>query len=132
MKKTALALFSLAVMGLSGVANAATAYQVPGYVYVSANHISATMNIAHNPREFSTSSPYVSVYGYANSNVYVTGTDGSGNSFTCYVAPSSPLYQTAVDIRNSMDNGSHIYAYKTSTSSACSTIYMNHSSYLLN
>jgi hypothetical protein len=132
MKKIALALAATAGIGMSGMANAVTPHHVQGYVYLSDTFISATSNVRYSTQD-TTYAPYVSVYGYANSNVYIYGRSGDGATFSCYVPTTSALYQTAVDIRNNMDNGSHIYAYKSSSSTTneCSTVYMNHSSYLL-
>lgn len=106
---------------------------VPGYVYVDPN--AAYMYGTFNNR-FSTvptaANTYIGAGGYAGGLLYFYGQDASGRYFYCYVPTTSPIYQAAVEIKNSLGNGSLLSVERTPPSSECTSVYSAKASHYLN
>ncbi len=82
-----------------------------------------------NSRYTSNTNEYVRVSGYAGGGVSFAFRDAVGNYFFCAVYPSSALYADAVAIRNTLHNGSWLYAGNSGASSNCTTLYIMSASY---
>ena len=125
-------LLALAVFTTPLVTHAQGDY-VPGYVSVAADgsYIQGTFNTRFSaaPTLYPT---YIGAGGYANGMLYFYGQDADGRSFNCYVPTSSSIYKAAVDIKNTLSNGSMLMVQRTPPSSECSAVYSAKSSHYLN
>ena len=122
------ALIVIVGFAFSVVAAAAGLHQ-PGYVAISDSSMMGQFNVRYNTA--AANGPYIRSEGYAGSFVYFSGRDSAGINFYCYVPTSSPLYQGAVHIKTSVNNGSILYVTKTTTSSECTNVYSSQASYAL-
>lgn len=123
-------LVASSLLSLTGAAFAA-GYHVNGNVDVfesgTRQYMQATMSVRYNTS--AAGSPYALVNGYANSSITIAGRDGENQYFSCYVLPTSPLYQAAIDVKNNADNGARIYVYKQIASGECENFSLGHYSY---
>lgn len=123
-------LVSASALSMAGPTMAA-GYHLPGNVDVftsgTRQYMQATMNVRHNGS--AAGSPYVLVNGYADSSITIAGRDSSGEYFACYVTPGTPLYAAALDVKNNLSNGSRIYVYKQTNSTACENFSLGQYSY---
>jgi hypothetical protein len=118
---------SLIVMAMfaPGLAPAA-GYYGSGNVYVSPNsYMQGNMSVRWNA---SAPGSYVYATGYAGSYVGFFGWDGT-NSFACWVSTTNPIYTQAVDIKNSLADGSRLYVTKNADSSECTNVFLGNYSY---
>lgn len=107
---------------------AAAGYHVSGNVYISPDsYMQGNMSVRYNTS--AAGSPYVYATGYAGSHVGFFGRDGDNDYFACYVFPSSPLYQAAVDIKNNLQDGSRLYVTKSADSNECTNVFLGNYSY---
>lgn len=105
----------------------AAGYHVAGNVSISPNsYMQGNMSVRWNP---SAPGSYIYATGYAGSYVGFFGYDGT-NSFSCFVTVSNPLYAQAVDIKNSLQDGSRLYVTKTASSSECTNVFLGNYSYV--
>ncbi len=120
MKKYLLALAALALSSLAF----AQGDHVPGYVLIASDssYMFGTFNSRFNqtPTNYTT---YIGSGGYANGLLYFYGQDAEGRSFYCYIPTSSSIYKAAVDIKNSLGDGSLLSVQRTLPSSECSAVY---------
>lgn len=128
MKKILSLLSLVSVLSIPALSEAAGLH-VPGYVYASATTLYGSYNVRYNAAF--PGSAYIYANSSAGSSVSFAGTDGSGNSFYCYVPNTSPIYAAAVDIKNGLGNGSYVYVTRGTTSSVCTYVYSLKSSYFL-
>ncbi len=131
MKKSLLAL-ALVCGVFSGQVWAQGDY-VPGYVYVDPNatYMYGTFNNRFNNAP-TTVSTYIGAGGYAGGLLYFYGQDASGRYFYCYIPTTSPIYQSAVQIKNTLGNGSLLSVERTPPSSECTSVYSAKASHYLN
>jgi len=125
-------LSALAALALP-MASFAQGDYVPGYVTIAAD--SSYMFGTFNSRFDATSTAfttYIGAGGYANGLLYFYGQDATGRSFYCYVPTSSSIYKAAVDIKNSLGNGSLLSVQRTPPSSECTAVYSAKASHYLN
>ncbi len=105
---------------------------VPGYVVIAtdSSYIFGTFNSRFNntPTAHTT---YIGAGGYANGLLYFYGQDASGQSFYCYVPTSSSIYRAAVDIKNTLGDGSLLSVQRTPPSSECTAVYSAKASHYL-
>jgi hypothetical protein len=129
MKKYLLAL--LAALALPSLASGQGDY-VPGYVLIAgdSSYMFGTFNSRYNqtPTTFTT---YIGSGGYANGLLYFYGQDAEGRSFYCYIPTSSSIYKAAVDIKNSLGDGSLLSVQRTLPSSECTAVYSAKASHYL-
>ncbi len=119
------------ILALSGIVailftSQAYAYDSPGFVLVADNYMVGTMHVRYN-----TSYPNAYIYGSGavGDTVTFSGTDGSGNYFSCYVPTSSALYAGAVNVKNNLKNGSYLYLIKGTSSTECTYVFMGSASH---
>ena len=101
-----------------------------GTVNASATTISGAMNNRWNTAA-TAATTYIYANGFANSTVTFAGRGQDGTFFSCFVVPGNALYSAAVDIKNSLQDGGFLYASKTTTSNACTNVYLLNASYWL-
>jgi hypothetical protein len=105
---------------------------VPGYVYVAPGN--QYMYGTFSNRYITTPSThrsYIGAGGYANGLIYFYGQDDGGRYFYCYVPTSSAIYQAAVDIKNTLGNGSLLSVERVPPSSECASVYSAKASHYL-
>jgi hypothetical protein len=130
--KALAALIAIVGFVFSGLATAAGLH-VDGIVSVTDNGTSHYMYGHYNVRYNTTiaGAPYMQADAYANGLVYFYGRDLYGTYFSCYVPTSSPLYQGAVDIKNSLGNGSYLLVVRAVPSNECASVFSGQRSYAL-
>ncbi len=117
-------IFALLVsFSLPGLANAST--YCSGFVSVTATNMQGTMNIRYDGV---VDSAYIAARGSAGGSVFFYGRDSAGTAFSCYVPTSSALYSAAVDIKDSLKNGSYLYVSKGTSSSECTLVHLQNNS----
>lgn len=106
---------------------------VPGYVYVGPNseYMYGTFNNRFNTAPSATKT-YIGAGGYANGLLYFYGEDADGRYFYCYIPTTSPIYQAAVQIKNTLGDGSLLSVERTPPSSECTSVYSAKASHYLN
>ncbi|WP_185232842.1 hypothetical protein [Teredinibacter franksiae] len=77
-------------------------------------------------------SPYIGANGYAGGTVYFFGRDSAGDYFSCYVLTNDTNYADFAALKNSVKNGSRIYAYKSTSSNTCIDVSVGTYSYYIN
>ena len=124
-------LLALAAWALPSLAFAQGDY-VPGYVLIASDssYMFGTFNSRYNqtPTNYTT---YIGSGGYANGLLYFYGQDAEGRSFYCYIPTSSSIYKAAVDIKNSLGDGSLLSVQRTLPSSECTAVYSAKASHYL-
>lgn len=125
----------LCLLPLLMLCNAAHAQgdYVPGYVRVAAD--GSYMYGTFNNRFVTTQSAYntyIGAGGYANGLLYFYAQDPDGRYFYCYIPSSSSIYQAAVDIKNTLGNGTLLSASRSPPSSECTSVYSAKASHYLN
>ncbi len=106
---------------------------VPGYVYVGPNseYMYGTFNNRFNTTPSATKT-YIGAGGYANGLLYFYGEDADGRYFYCYIPTTSSIYQAAVEIKNTLGDGSLLSVERTPPSSECTSVYSAKASHYLN
>ncbi len=106
---------------------------VPGYVYVGpdSEYMYGTFNNRFNTAPTATRT-YIGAGGYAGGLLYFYGEDADGHYFYCYIPPTSPIYQAAVEIKNTLGDGSLLSVERTPPSSECTSVYSAKASHYLN
>lgn len=130
--KKYLFVFIFALLAVSGLASA-TGTSYKGSVSLSTigdtTYLYGTMNIRHNAD--ASGSPYIYAFGYINSTITFAARTSDGVNFSCYVYTSDPLYNEAVDIKNSLRMGSMLrLGVKTGTTKCDSIDFGTFSVYL--
>ena len=122
---------SLLILSLSPAAWAQGDY-VPGYVVIAtdSSYIFGTFNSRFNNTP-TAHTIYIGAGGYANGLLYFYGQDANGQSFYCYVPTSSSIYRAAVDIKNTLGDGSLLSVQRTPPSSECTAVYSAKASHYL-
>jgi hypothetical protein len=130
--KALAALIAIVGVAFSGLANAAGAH-FNGYVTVVNDATSSYMYGQYNVRYNTTiaGAPYISADAFVTGAVYFSGANSAGTYFSCYVPTSSPFHQAAVDIKNSLGNGSYLFVARVATSNECASVYSKQASYAL-
>jgi hypothetical protein len=107
----------------------AAGYHIPGFVYVTPNQsLYGTMNVRWNKAAPGT--PYIIAAGSAaGSSVSFLGYDSDNEFFSCYVSNTSPLYQAAIDIKNSLGDGGLLFVLKNPDSSECTEVSLGNYSF---
>ncbi|MDA8365237.1 MAG: hypothetical protein M0Z84_15845 [Gammaproteobacteria bacterium] len=129
--------FAMLALALVGVVLSVPAFAqgdyVPGYVYVGPNseYMYGTFNNRFNTTLTATKT-YIGAGGYANGLLYFYGEDANGHYFYCYIPTTSPIYQAAVQIKNTLGNGSLLSVERTPPSSECTSVYSAKASHYLN
>lgn len=105
---------------------------VAGYVIIApdSNYMFGTFNSRYDTAP-TLYTMYIGAGGYANGLLYFYGQDAVGHSFYCYVPTSSSIYQAAVDIKNTLGDGSLLSVQRTPPSSECSAVYSAKASHYL-
>lgn len=105
---------------------------VPGYVQIAgdSSYMFGTFNNRYNKTP-SAHTTYIGSGGYANGLLYFYGQDGEGRAFYCYIPTSSSLYKAAVDIKNTLSDGSLLSVQRTPPSSECTAVYSAKASHYL-
>ena len=105
---------------------------VPGYVYVGpdSEYMYGTFNNRFNSAP-TANKTYIGAGGYANGLLYFYGEDAEGHYFYCYIPTTSPIYQAAVEIKNTLGDGSLLAVERTPPSSECTSVYSAKASHYL-
>lgn len=107
----------------------ATGLHWQGFVFV--NPATGFMSGAWNNR-YSTAATAFTTYIYAvysvGSSISVGGRDGNGNTFSCFIPPTSALYNDARELVNGLTNGVLITVNKDLTTNECFRISASHDS----
>lgn len=130
--KAIAALIAMVGFAFSGLANAAGMH-LSGYVNVINGATSSYMYGQYNVRYNATiaGAPYISADSFAAGSVYFSGANSAGTYFACYVSTSSPFYQAAVEIKNSLGNGSYLFVARVAASNECISVYSKQVSHAL-
>lgn len=76
-------------------------------------------------------SPYIGAAGYASGSITFYARDSEGQQLSCVLEPGDALYKAAVDIKNSLTNGSTVSFQTAPNSSKCVSVFHGkYSSYL--
>lgn len=67
--------------------------------------------------------PYIGAIGLAGYSVHFFARDSQGEQLQCAVAPGDNLYEAAVDIRNSLSNGSRLAFHTAPNGTKCLAVY---------
>jgi hypothetical protein len=113
---------------------------LPVAVYAAGYHLSGQVSIIPDStmqgnmsvrfNAAAAGSPYIYATGYAGSYVGFFGRDSDNEYFSCYVTTGNPIYAAAVDIKNSLQDGSRLYVTKTAASSECTNVFLGNYSYM--
>lgn len=118
---------SMLIPGMTFAAGYHANGNVDVHTFTSYTMMQGNMSVRYNTT--AAGSPYIYATGYAGSTVSFHGRDGDNEYFSCYVNTSSPLYQAAVDIKNSLQDGSRLYVTKDNGSNECSNVFLGNYSY---
>ena len=98
-------LFAAALVSIASGPVSAGEYR-PGYVTISGDLMHATMNVRYNN---ATGNAKVWAHyfppGGVLPRVEFGGQDANGKVYTCFILPSEPIYEGAVDIATNLRNG---------------------------
>ncbi len=95
----------------------------------SRTYMQAVMTANYNGED--SGSAYVGANGYLGQVAMFFARDSQGDYFSCYVQPSSDLYEQAVDIKNNFTNGGRLYGYREDGSNDCVLLSLGNYSYNL-